>query len=272
MRAVGAIPTARSSSNGASHMRSRGGFLAHYRREQLRALDDDHFARIHDSFLRELSIMGEDGLDEAERSFHAAFFSLSQKRYLAIKERRATERLLSLGRGADLPVEAVLDGFDRSAYERVRDLKVLVDFRTCRTVVMVGSGAFPATLLWLRDHFPELCYCGLDIDPECVAMANKLATSIGADNMRFILADGTAYGFDGADFVYIANHVVPKRGVLEQIARNPSVRQVVVREPTRHGELLAETVRYNLPDAFIIAAAGEESGQFLSYDLALRRA
>ena len=52
------------------------------------------------------------------------------------------------------------------------------------------------------------------------------------------------------------NHVVPKRPVLEQIARSASVRQVVVREPIRGGELLAESVRPHLPSVFVVDAAG----------------
>jgi len=58
--------------------------------------------------------------------------------------------------------------------------------------------------------------------------------------------------------------------VLEQIARSTSVRRVVVREPTRGGELLAEAVRFNLPSVFVADAAGVEVG-IMMYDLLLRR-
>jgi hypothetical protein len=36
------------------------------------------------------------------------------------------------------------------AYDRVRDLRTLVDFRNCKNVVMVGSGAFRSA--WPRDQ------------------------------------------------------------------------------------------------------------------------
>jgi hypothetical protein len=100
---------------------------------------------------------------------------------------------------------------------------------------MVGSGAFPSTLLWLRDHFPTIHYVGLDVDSTCVKMATELVDALGFDNVHFKVIDGRQYDFNGTDFVYVGNYVVPKRGVLEQIARSRSVRQLVVREPTPIG-------------------------------------
>jgi hypothetical protein len=113
-------------------------------------------------------------------------------------------------------------------------------------------------------------YVGLDIDLGCVKMAAELVAALGIVNVHFELIDGRQYDFGGFDFVYVANHVVPKRAVFEQIARSTSVRRVVVREPTRIGELLAEAVRSNLPPVFVADAAGAESG-LMSYDLLLRR-
>jgi hypothetical protein len=128
-------------------------------------------------------------------------------------------------------------------------------------------------LLWLRDNFPLLHYVGLDIDPDCVKMATELVSALGIDNIRFELIDGREYDFAGFDFAYVANHVVPKRAVLEQIARSTSVRQVVVREPTPVGALLAEAVRADLPPVFVADSAGAPSGIVgMSYDLLLRRA
>jgi trans-aconitate methyltransferase len=137
-------------------------------------------------------------------------------------------------------------------------------------VVMVGCGAFPATLLWLRDHFPSVRYTGLDTNARCVATATKLTEAMGLE-MDFRVIDGSDYNFAGADFVYVANHVTPKKAVLEQVARSGNVMRVVVREPTRKGELLAEAVRFDLPEHFVVEREGVESPIFLSYDLLLRR-
>ena len=246
-------------------------FLRQYHQESPLDLDDDRFVRLHEWLLRELSAIDTIAkLTPGERAIYRDLCSRCQKRYLVIKEAPAYKSLLAVGRNAGPSIGENLGGFGRTVYDRVRDLKKLVDFSNCKNVVMVGSGAFPATLLWLHDNFPTLHYVGLDIDPGCVKMATELMTALGIDNIHFELVDGRQYDFDGTDFVYVANHVVPKRSVLDQIARSTSVRQVVVREPTPQGELLSEAVKLDLPSAFIPEAAGSEGGT-MSYDLMLRR-
>jgi hypothetical protein len=256
----------------ASAAQSGLAFLRQYHRERPLDLDDDRFVRLHEWFLRELSTIDSlaDHLSDAECADYGAICSRCHRRYLAIKEMQANKNLLAVAMNAGASTGKSLTGFGRRVYDRVRDLRKLVDFRNCENVVMVGSGAFPATLLWLRDNFPLLRYVGLDIDPGCVTMATDLVGALGIDNVHFELIDGRRYHFGGFDFAYIANHVVPKRAVLEQIARSTSVRQVVVREPTPVGELLAEAVRPDLPPAFVADAAGAVGG-IMSYDLLLRR-
>ena len=257
----------------ASAAQSSLAFLRQYHQEHPLDLDDERFVRLHEWFLHELSTIPSfgDHLNDAERASYGATCSRCHKRYMAIKEAQANKNLFAIASDAGTPTGENLSGRDRNAYDRVRDLRKLVDFRNCENVAMVGSGAFPSTLLWLRDNFPMLRYVGLDINPRCVKMATELVAALGIDNVHFELIDGRQYDFGSFDFVYVANHVVPKRGVLEQIARSTSVRQVVVREPTPVGELLAEAVRPDLPAVFVADAAGAASGQFLSYDLLLRR-
>ena len=268
-------------------------FLHQYHQEHPLDLDDDRFVMLHERFLHELSTIGTlaDHLNATERANYGAICSRCHKRYLAIKEAQENKNLLAIARNAGTSTGESVSGFGRSAFPPLtttqlaafrsgRDfnpalkpsssLRTLLDFRGCKNVVMVGSGAFPATLLWLSDNFPTLHYVGLDIDPGCVTMATELVTALGIGNVRFEPIDGRQYNYGSTDFVYVANYVVPKRAVLEQIARSTSVRRVVVREPTRGGELLAEAVRCDLPSVFVADAAGAEAG-IMMYDLLLRR-
>ncbi len=249
-------------------------FLQRYR-ERLSLVESEQFIDVHEGFVRELAGRESDptdGLNTDERELYIAFFSQCQRRYLATKEREASETMMALLNGATASaVETISGSFGRAAYERVRDLKEIVDFRSCSRVVMVGSGAFPVTLFWLHDHFPQLHYTGLDIDARCVEMAAALTKAMGLSNIQFEAIDGSHHDFDGADLVYVANQVVPKKSVLEQVCRSDSTTQVVIREPTRRGELLAEAVRYDVPSEFAIEDKGFESPTFLSYDLYLRR-
>jgi len=273
-------------------MQSSLTFLRKYDAEHPLDLDDDRFVKLHEWFLHELSTIDNLAyqLNDAERTSYMDLCSRCHKRYLAIKEVQANKKLTAIARNAGASPGENLSEFGRNAspplmttqlaaFRSWRDsnssyrpssLRTSLDLRNCENVVMVGSGAFPATLLWLRENFPTLRYVGLDIDPGCVRMATELVAALGINNVDFGLIDGRQYDFDGFDFVYVANHVVPKRAVLEKIARSTSVRQVVVREPTPTGELLAEAVRPNLPQVFVADGAGAAGG-FMSYDLLLRR-
>jgi hypothetical protein len=275
-----------------SATRSRLAFLRQYHQQRPLDLDNDQFVRLHEWFLHELSTVASlaDHLNDAERARYRATCSRCHKRYLAIKEAKASRDLLAVAKNSGTSMREHLSGYGRNdapplltaqlpAFRSWRDsnpnfqsssLRTLLDFRNYENVAMVGSGAFPSTLLWLRGNFPTLHYVGLDIDPACVQMATELFATLGIDNVHFELIDGRQYDFGGFDFVYVANHVVPKRAVLEQIGRSTSVRQVVVREPTRVGELLTEAVRSDLPPVFVAHAAAGAAG-ILSYDLLLRR-
>lgn len=235
----------------------------------------DRFAANHESFVRELAACRHDpadGLTADQRAAYIAFFSQCQRRYLAMKEDEASEEILAANDAATPHAGSMSSRFGRDAYERVRDLRDVIQLRDGQNVVMVGCGAFPATLFWLRDHFPDADYTGIDLNVGCVERAARVAKVMGIVNMRFEVMDGCHCDFEGVDFVYVANQVVPKKSVLQQISRCKCVSRVAVREPTRRGELLAEAVRYDLPSAFAIQYQGIESPAFLSYDLILRRA
>ena len=135
---------------------------------------------------------------------------------------------------------------------------------------MVGCGPLPATLLWLSDHHPDASYIGLDIDDDSVRAASNLFGRLGRRNVTFQLLDGKDYNYQDVDFVYVANHVSPKKNVLEKISATAGFgMQIVVREPTRTGRLFSEAVMDDLPNGFNICSIGSDSTEFFSYNLNL---
>lgn len=241
-------------------------------RELISRSTEAEFPARHEGFVAGLQRYPPQQLASADIAHYAGFFSASQKRYLAFKERLATEHLTRvLEQSPERIGDQLTDRFAQDSYQRVKELLVLADLGACRRLVMVGCGAFPATLLWFSDQLPAIDYIGLDIDPDCVELANRLAAALGRHNLRFTTIDGSDFDYSGADFVYVANQVVPKRTVLERLLQYATPQlQVVVREPTHLGELLATPVRPDLPAGFAIRASGPVSQAFLSYDLLLR--
>src|SRR6516225_1633178 len=141
---------------------------------RLSTVSEEAFIATYESFLREFVAERDltHDLHPDARYVYAPFFTRCQRRYLAIKEKETYEKMLAVVDGATISAtENITKGFGRDAYERVSDLTDLIDMRTCHNVVMVGCGAFPATLFWLHDHYHKARYTGLDIDARCVDMA-----------------------------------------------------------------------------------------------------
>jgi len=249
-----------------------GAYFLQQHRERLSTVSGAQFLSNHENFVRELALRQDDptdGLDSVERDRFATFFSQCQRRYLAIMEKQASKDAIAVAMGPAVSAGQNLDGFGREAYERVSGLIGMLPAYS--RMVMVGCGAFPATLLWLRDQFSKSFHLGLDLDAQCVETARKLAEIMGFNDMSFKVMDGKDYDYDGVEFVYVANQVISKKSVLNQVSRSGSVARVVVREPTRKGELLSQAIRHDLPAEFMIEDEGVESPTFLSYDLLLRR-
>lgn len=233
---------------------------------------EEEFPARHEAFVAGLQDYSAQQLGSADIAHYAGLFCAFQRRYLAFKERLAAEHLSQvLAESSDSIGDQLTDRFARDSYQRVKELRVLADLGACRRLVMVGCGAFPATLLWFSDQLPAIDYIGLDIEPDCVLLANRMAGALGRRNLRFKTVDGCDFDYSGADFVYVANQVAPKRKVLERLLQYATPQlQVVVREPTHLGELLAAPVRSDLPPGFAVCASGPVSQAFLSYDLLLR--
>lgn len=244
---------------------------------RLATTKEDEFLAMHEEFVSWLANLEESSLEELEQqdylAQHQEFFTACQRRYLAVKERQEVNSLLEKSKTVKKSVGAsLMSGFGINTYERVEDLCHMVDFSDCQRCVMVGCGALPATLFYLYDRYPKLEYIGIDIDPVALATAKEAMSLLGIEKICLVEADGSQFDYVDAGFVYIANQVSPKSLVLERIAATADETvQVVMRDPTRRGKLLADCGKDVLPSQFSLVRKGKKSQHFLSQDLFLRR-
>jgi hypothetical protein len=141
----------------------------------------------------------------------------------------------------------------KDAYHRLNEVFDHVDFANCRRAVMVGCGGRPFTMFRIHDQtaVPEII--GLDIVPEAVETANRLAAKLGYDRMRAEFCDGCTYDYGEAQVVYVASMVSPKAAVMSRIADTaPEDVQIVVWEPVSLGRLWAERVGTTLDPRLVI--------------------
>jgi hypothetical protein len=246
--------------------------LSEYR-QTLDCLEDLEFACIHETFVEQLGYLPEDSIEDLDDMLLAEyvnFFRSCQRRYLTIKEQEVATSLCNLKITSSEDISKQLAaGFGENSYRRVQDLSGMIKLPKNGTVVMVGCGALPATLFWLRDQDSSMKLIGLDIDPIALGLAGKTVQAMSILGIELQEIDGCDFNYAEADLVYLANQVNSKRSVLERIADTGSDVQVVVRDSTRVGSLLATRVVNDLPPRFRIVSTGHTSKSFLSRDLVL---
>jgi hypothetical protein len=237
---------------------------------------DDDFLTVHEEFIGWLASLEESYIEELEQEDYLAqykeFFTASQRRYLTVKERQEVNLLLEKSKTIDtLLGDCLMSGFGINTYQRVQGLCQMVDFSDCQKCVMVGCGALPATLFYLYDRYPMIEYVGIDIDSIALAKAKEIIYLLGIEKIKLVESDGCKFDYVEAGMIYIANQVSPKAIVLKRIAETADpIVQVVMRDPTRRGKLLADCGKDDLPDQFSLVQKGNESQHFLSLDLFLR--
>lgn len=156
-------------------------------------------------------------------------------------------------------------------FNRSDNMFVRVKFDDCQRLVMIGCGRLPFTMFNVHDNtkIPEII--GLDILPEAIETAIKLADRLGYERMKFELCDGREYDFGQARIVYIAAIVSPKSTVMSRIADTaPEDVRVVVREPFSLARLWLESIEHSLDPRLEITGMGPKSRN-MNRDVYLRR-
>lgn len=135
----------------------------------------------------------------------------------------------------------------KDAYRRLDEVFDHVNFDDCRCAVMVGCGGRPFSMFRIHDQttVPEII--GLDIMPEAVETANRLAGKLGYLRARAELCDGCDYDYGQAQVIYVASMVSPKSAVVSRIVDTaPDGVQIILWEPCSLGRLWAESAEREL--------------------------
>ena len=244
-------------------------FLDVHQRRLQETRDDADFLDRHEAFLRALAGCEAgyfEPLPPRDRERRPVFFRACHLRYLFLREKSLVRQLQAYGPlppAADL-LQAL---FGAEASPRLRALERAA--ARCRRIVMVGCGPLPGLLLWLLEQHAHLAGIGLEVRQDALALAEGLTTGMHSGRLVLKLADGAGFDYSGADLVYVANQVAPKRRILERIAATAVTAAVIVRDPIGAGWLVAEPVADRLPTPYALRETGAESRVFLSRDLVL---
>jgi hypothetical protein len=111
-------------------------------------------------------------------------------------------------------------------------------------IVIVGFGAFPATIFHLQNHLPpNTHFTCLDADPSAVAVAQNIITKFNLPNIDLIQAFGSTYDFSGTDLAHITGLCRGKQEIIDQFYETAnSHAHLLVRTPIGFARMVYESV------------------------------
>jgi hypothetical protein len=227
--------------------------------------------------LRDLgAALGDDAADALLESYPDLFgFSrtladLNHQRVIA-RDIAETKRLLRKDLTGPVLFGDVADRTTSVNFNRSDDMFSRLKRDDCRRLVMVGCGRLPFTMFNVHDktEIPEIV--GLDILPEAIEIASRLARRLGYERVKTELRDGRSYDYSNTQIVYIAAIVSPKSAVISRIGDTaPEGVRIVVREPYSLARMWLESIEQSLDPRFEVTGMGTKSPN-MNRDVYLRR-
>ena len=158
------------------------------------------------------------------------------------------------------------------SYARMGDAVKLVDFSSCRRLVVMGCGRAPCSLFYLHDWTDVPCLVGIDRDPESLTMSRQLAEGFGLDRIRIVGADAADLDYSEFDIIYWGPFAQPRHKIMERLATTGRPGSVVIlRDPFFTGTLLFEPMVPALdPRLAICAESSGYPGRFMLKHYVLR--
>jgi hypothetical protein len=148
----------------------------------------------------------------------------------------------------------------------------MADFSNCKTLVMVGAGPLPETILYIYENTDIENIIGLDNNQEAVFMAGEMVRSQNLPRIKFLHYDGTLYDYNDADIIYVANFVRPKKKIFHRIAETAKTNvQIVTRTPVMFGRMLYEDTLPSLHPRLSLIQEGEINWFFLWKPLLIKK-
>jgi hypothetical protein len=164
----------------------------------------------------------------------------------------------------------------RQTYEQTRDEMQMLDEqdRNCETMVMVGCGPLPETMMFIIEQTGVKKIIGLDQEETAVSMAGGLIHSMGYDKrIDTQPVRGEQYNYGDADVICVANFVSPKRAVFERIADTAKQgAKILTRNPVSFGRMLYEVTEDCIPPRLTIMKKDLVNPYFLFQGMLLEKA
>lgn len=115
--------------------------------------------------------------------------------------------------------------------------------KTIKTFAIIGCGPLPKTAIVFSKLMPDANIICLDIDDECIGLAQKVIDLHGmSSNISCQNINGIDLSYKEIDCIFIANYVRPKYDIVVKIFEDNPEAQVLVRNPRYLSNMVYENI------------------------------
>jgi tRNA G46 methylase TrmB len=107
--------------------------------------------------------------------------------------------------------------------------------KTCKTLVMIGCGMYPYSMIATNKKYPNISQIGLDYDKRCVKISSTIIDKCSLSNMKIICSKGEDFDYSNLldeDLVFISCDVNNIDSIYTKIL-DTSKAQVFICAPSR---------------------------------------
>lgn len=238
-----------------------------------------HFFELMNEFWKFLSSYKD--ADSYELFEHSEYFTKyqpffkSQEDYY-VRTLEAIEAVSIMTKQFETKSANFMDFFDhqmsKECYLQTSQEMNLLNHGQEKSLVMVGCGPLPETLMYISENTNFESIHGLDSNQEAIYMAGEMLSSQGIDKIKLIHYDGLEYDYADADVIYVANFTRPKKKVLDRIAETAkNGAKILVRTPVLLGKMLYEDAEEALHKRLTVIKEGKVNDYFLFKPLLLQK-
>jgi tRNA/tmRNA/rRNA uracil-C5-methylase (TrmA/RlmC/RlmD family) len=118
-------------------------------------------------------------------------------------------------------------------YKMVQKELEMLEKENIETLVMIGCGPLPETILFISDNTNISKIIGVDMSNEAIAMAGDIIKAMGlCKKVELVCSNGEDFDFSKADVVFVANATNNKNDLFKQISKTAKKgTEIILRNP-----------------------------------------
>ena len=166
-----------------------------------------------------------------------------------------SEALNILAKNTDIDLVNTLDNnFSKNVFLQTQNEINAISSETIKTLIMVGCGFTPETILYIAQNTNIENIIGLDYDPEVISIAREVIHKMGFDEkVTLKQAYGDEYNYKDADCIHMANFIRGKKETLNQISKTAKDGcTIIARQANLLSNLVYEEIYPKLHNRLII--------------------